>query len=207
TWSRQRLNSSTSSGGKKPWPDDTIWPSLMYAGPSRSKARRSRRDRPARDVAPPARRSWSCQAASADPRNAAASVNRPSGGRRRRRTSSGTSAWALARRASMPARHTRSSGSMVHGPRSLKAPHATPRETYRPRRRTANVGGSKRAGSGWLLAASRASRDVMDDGKDTELARLRAENDRLKRAQSRGVTLKVSEKGGVSVYGLGRFPV
>jgi len=47
----------------------------------------------------------------------------------------------------------------------------------------------------------------MDDGKDTELARLRAENERLKRAQSRGVTLKVSEKGGVSVYGLGRFPV
>jgi len=47
----------------------------------------------------------------------------------------------------------------------------------------------------------------MDDGKDTELARLRAENERLKRAQARGVTLKVSEKGGVSVYGLGRFPV
>jgi hypothetical protein len=41
----------------------------------------------------------------------------------------------------------------------------------------------------------------------TELARLRAENERLKRAQSRGITLKVSEKGGVSVYGLGRFPV
>jgi hypothetical protein len=41
----------------------------------------------------------------------------------------------------------------------------------------------------------------------TELARLRAENERLKRAQSCGITLKVSEKGGVSVYGLGRFPV
>ena len=40
-----------------------------------------------------------------------------------------------------------------------------------------------------------------------ELARLRAENERLKRTQSRGVSLKVSEKGGVSVYGLGRFPV
>ncbi len=40
-----------------------------------------------------------------------------------------------------------------------------------------------------------------------ELAKLRAENERLKRAQSRGVSLKVSEKGGVSVYGLGRFPV
>jgi hypothetical protein len=29
TWSRQRLNSSTSSDGKMPSPDDTIWPSLM----------------------------------------------------------------------------------------------------------------------------------------------------------------------------------
>jgi hypothetical protein len=40
-----------------------------------------------------------------------------------------------------------------------------------------------------------------------ELERLRAENERLKRTASRGATLKVSEKGGVSVYGLGRFPV
>jgi hypothetical protein len=39
------------------------------------------------------------------------------------------------------------------------------------------------------------------------MERLRAENERLKRTQSRGITLKVSEKGGVSVYGLGRFPV
>ena len=39
-----------------------------------------------------------------------------------------------------------------------------------------------------------------------ELARLRAENELLKR--SRGQTaLKVSEKGALSVYGLGRFPV
>ena len=49
----------------------------------------------------------------------------------------------------------------------------------------------------------------MGDESDptAELARLRAENERLKRTQSRGVSLKVSEKGGVSVYGLGRFPV
>jgi len=40
-----------------------------------------------------------------------------------------------------------------------------------------------------------------------ELERLKAENDRLKAAGSRSVSLKVSEKGGVSVYGLGRFPV
>ena len=43
--------------------------------------------------------------------------------------------------------------------------------------------------------------------EQSELERLRAENERLKKTQSRGVSLKVSEKGGVSVYGLGRFPV
>ena len=46
-----------------------------------------------------------------------------------------------------------------------------------------------------------------DDTNQTELERLRAENERLKRTASRGTSLKVSEKGGVSVYGLGRFPV
>jgi hypothetical protein len=40
-----------------------------------------------------------------------------------------------------------------------------------------------------------------------ELERLRAENESLKARGSKGVSLKVSEKGGVSVYGLGRFPV
>jgi hypothetical protein len=40
-----------------------------------------------------------------------------------------------------------------------------------------------------------------------ELERLRAENARLKKTASKGVSLKVSAKGGVSVYGLGRFPV
>ena len=41
----------------------------------------------------------------------------------------------------------------------------------------------------------------------SELERLKAENERLKSGRSRPVSLKVSEKGGVSVYGLGRFPV
>jgi hypothetical protein len=47
----------------------------------------------------------------------------------------------------------------------------------------------------------------VDDDMKTELERLRAENERLKNRSTRGVSLKVSEKGGVSVYGLGRFPV
>ena len=48
---------------------------------------------------------------------------------------------------------------------------------------------------------------MAEDDAQTELERLRKENERLRRTASRGVTLKVSEKGGVSVYGLGRFPV
>jgi hypothetical protein len=40
-----------------------------------------------------------------------------------------------------------------------------------------------------------------------ELERLRAENEKLKNRNSGGLTLKVSEKGGVSLYGMGRFPV
>ena len=46
-----------------------------------------------------------------------------------------------------------------------------------------------------------------DDDVTAELERFRAENAQLKRTANRGVSLKVSEKGGVSVYGLGRFPV
>src|SRR5438445_3712070 len=50
-------------------------------------------------------------------------------------------------------------------------------------------------------------RGMSDEDIKGELERLRAENERLKNRQTRGVSLKVSEKGGVSVYGLGRFPV
>lgn len=41
-----------------------------------------------------------------------------------------------------------------------------------------------------------------------EIERLRRENEALKqRGAPRGVSLKVSQKGAVSLYGLGRFPV
>jgi hypothetical protein len=40
-----------------------------------------------------------------------------------------------------------------------------------------------------------------------ELERLKAENEALKQKKTRTAFLKVSEKGAVSVYGLGRFPV
>jgi predicted component of type VI protein secretion system len=48
---------------------------------------------------------------------------------------------------------------------------------------------------------------MSDDDMKSELERLRAENERLKQKTTRATSLKVSEKGGVSVYGLGRFPV
>ena len=40
-----------------------------------------------------------------------------------------------------------------------------------------------------------------------ELERLKAENEALRKGNNKGTSLRVSDKGGVSVYGLGRFPV
>ena len=48
---------------------------------------------------------------------------------------------------------------------------------------------------------------MSDEETKAELERLRRENEALKRGREKGLSLKVSEKGGVSVYGLGRFPV
>lgn len=40
-----------------------------------------------------------------------------------------------------------------------------------------------------------------------ELEKLRAENEALKKTKEKGLSMKIGEKGGLSVYGLGRFPV
>jgi hypothetical protein len=48
---------------------------------------------------------------------------------------------------------------------------------------------------------------MADEELKTEIERLRAENEALKRSSSKGLSLRVSEKGALSVYGLGRFPV
>jgi hypothetical protein len=48
---------------------------------------------------------------------------------------------------------------------------------------------------------------MAEEDIQSELERLRAENAALKQKRTGSVSMKVSEKGAVSVYGLGRFPV
>lgn len=48
---------------------------------------------------------------------------------------------------------------------------------------------------------------MSDEDMKAELERLRKENEALKKGASAGITMKVSEKGALSVYGMGRFPV
>ena len=59
-----------------------------------------------------------------------------------------------------------------------------------------------------LSVARRIGKMAMsDEDMKAELERLRQENAALKKGAASGTRLKVSEKGAVSVYGLGRFPV
>ncbi len=48
---------------------------------------------------------------------------------------------------------------------------------------------------------------MSDEDLKAELERLRAENATLKKGETSGIRMKVSEKGALSVYGMGRFPV
>ena len=48
----------------------------------------------------------------------------------------------------------------------------------------------------------------MAEDLKAEIERLKAENEALKKPASRGtLSMKVSEKGALSIYGMGRFPV
>ena len=59
-----------------------------------------------------------------------------------------------------------------------------------------------------MLESGRHEAIIMQNEEDlkAEIERLRAENENLKRPRGQ-MSLKVSEKGALSVYGLGRFPV
>jgi len=48
---------------------------------------------------------------------------------------------------------------------------------------------------------------MLDEDLKAEIERLRKENEALKTGASSGIRMKVSEKGAVSIYGMGRFPV
>jgi hypothetical protein len=66
---------------------------------------------------------------------------------------------------------------------------------------------------GWPAAAKSGSianaigKNMSDEDLKAELDRLRKENEALKKGASSGIRMKVSEKGAVSIYGMGRFPV
>lgn len=48
---------------------------------------------------------------------------------------------------------------------------------------------------------------MSDEELKAELERLRSENAALKKGATARIHMKVSEKGAVSIYGMGRFPV
>jgi hypothetical protein len=64
-----------------------------------------------------------------------------------------------------------------------------------------------RADSVRFGSSPRLGTPMSDEEMKAELDRLRSENAALKKGASSGVRMKVSEKGAVSVYGMGRFPV
>lgn len=48
---------------------------------------------------------------------------------------------------------------------------------------------------------------MSEEDLKAELERLRNENAALKKSAVTGISMKVSEKGALSIYGMGRFPV
>jgi hypothetical protein len=57
------------------------------------------------------------------------------------------------------------------------------------------------------LSINKLGSAMSDQELKSELERLRNENAALKKGASTGIRMKVSEKGAVSIYGMGRFPV
>ena len=62
--------------------------------------------------------------------------------------------------------------------------------------------------SAWAISGrARLENTMSDEELKAELERLRNENAALKKGASSSIRMKVSEKGAVSIYGMGRFPV
>src|SRR5215470_17164548 len=58
-----------------------------------------------------------------------------------------------------------------------------------------------------IIPRQNTGKTMSEDDIKAELERLRRENAALKKGASSGIRMKVSEKGAVSIYGMGRFPV
>jgi hypothetical protein len=67
--------------------------------------------------------------------------------------------------------------------------------------------GRRTRGDTLRVARQVGKRPMSDEELKAELERLRKENEALKKGASSGIRMKVSEKGAVSIYGMGRFPV
>jgi hypothetical protein len=86
---------------------------------------------------------------------------------------------------------------------------------FRPKNEISFVGkirtGGVNAGTVKTLSRQISGGDMAEETAEQKLARLEAENKALKEQMDRRkpgeLRLKISEKGGLSVYGLGRFPV
>jgi hypothetical protein len=61
--------------------------------------------------------------------------------------------------------------------------------------------------SGYHVVSLKLKTMPTEEELRAEIERLKAENETLKKPARGQLSLKVSEKGGLSVYGLGRFPV
>jgi hypothetical protein len=73
---------------------------------------------------------------------------------------------------------------------------------------TGDLANASRSGPRACKTASGVEEGLMaDEDSKAELERLRKENAALKKGASSNVRMKVSEKGALSVYGMGRFPV
>ena len=74
-------------------------------------------------------------------------------------------------------------------------------------RKEADAGVAAIAVSRYVDRPDRKEKLMSDEDLKAELERLRKENAALKKGASSSIRMKVSEKGALSIYGMGRFPV